>query len=103
MDFARGRLPVANLRRLRDTGDAVGFDREAWREMAGLGWTGMLIPEDLGGNGFGCFGLGLVLEALGRTLAASPLFSTVVLSGSALALFPEHPGARAVLEEIAAG
>lgn len=103
MDFARGRLPVANLRKLRDTGDATGFDRDAWREMAGLGWTGMLIPENLGGNGFGYFGLGLVLEALGHTLAASPLYSTVVLSGSALALFPDHAGARSLLEKIAAG
>ena len=65
VDFARARLPVTNLRSLRDSHDPTGFDREAWREMADLGWTGMLIPEELGGNGFGYFGLGLVMEALG--------------------------------------
>jgi alkylation response protein AidB-like acyl-CoA dehydrogenase len=101
--FARERLPVANLRRLRDTGDATGFDRDAWREMADLGWTGMLIPEPLGGNGFGHFGLGLVLEALGRTLAASPLFSTVVLSGTALAHASDAEPSRNLLRQIAAG
>ncbi|HET9693620.1 MAG TPA: acyl-CoA dehydrogenase family protein [Steroidobacteraceae bacterium] len=103
LDFARARLPVANLRRLRDSGDATGFDRAAWTEMAELGWTGMLVPEELGGNAFGHFGLGLVLEALGRTLAASPMFSTVVLSGTALKLADGHADARAWLSRIAAG
>ena len=64
LDFARTRLPVANLRQLRDSSDPTGFDRAAWKEMADLGWTGMLIPEELGGNGFGYYGLGLVTEAL---------------------------------------
>jgi alkylation response protein AidB-like acyl-CoA dehydrogenase len=104
LEFARNRLPVNNLRRLRDTHDPVGFDREAWREMAELGWTGMLIPEEHGGNGFGCFGLGLVLEALGRTLAASPLLSTAALSATALGEAAAGSAtAREWLAKIAAG
>jgi alkylation response protein AidB-like acyl-CoA dehydrogenase len=102
-DFAHQRLPVSQFRRLRDGQDPVGFDREAWAEMAALGWTGMLIPESLGGNGFGHFGLGLVLEALGRTLAASPLHSTVVLSGTALSLSGDSARANELLRAIAAG
>jgi alkylation response protein AidB-like acyl-CoA dehydrogenase len=102
-DFARQRLPVTQFRRLRDDGDPVGFDRKAWAEMAALGWTGMLIPESLGGNAFGHFGLGLVLEALGRTLAASPLHSTVVLSGTALSLSGGSARANELLRAIAAG
>ena len=54
----------------------------------------MLVPEELGGNGYGHYGLGLVLQALGRTLAASPLQSTVVLAGSTLQLAGEQPAAR---------
>ena len=103
LDFARQRLPVSELRRQRDTGEATGFDRAAWTEMAGLGWTGMLVSEELGGNGFGHFGLGLVLEALGRTLAASPMQSTAVLSGTALNSAGSHPVARELLGRIAAG
>jgi alkylation response protein AidB-like acyl-CoA dehydrogenase len=102
-DFARTRLPVTNLRKLRDSNDATGFDREAWREMAELGWTGMLIPEELGGNGFGHFGLGLVIEALGRTLAATPMQSTVVLAGTALAQAKDSTAATEALARIAAG
>ena len=44
-DFFSARLPVAALRRLRDADDANGFDRAAWREMADLGWAGVLVPE----------------------------------------------------------
>lgn len=103
LEFARAQLPVARLRRLRDTSDPTGFDRAAWREMADLGWAGMLVPEELGGNGYGHHGLGLVLQALGRTLAATPLQSTVVLSGSALRLAGTQPAAAEWLPRIAAG
>jgi alkylation response protein AidB-like acyl-CoA dehydrogenase len=103
VDFARARLPVANLRRLRDGADATGFDRGAWREMADLGWAGMLIAEELGGNGFGYLGLGLVMESLGRTLAASPLLSTVVLSGTALSRTADSEESKALLAGIARG
>jgi alkylation response protein AidB-like acyl-CoA dehydrogenase len=102
-EFARARLPVARLRRLRDAADATGFDRATWREIADLGWAGMLVPEDLGGNGYGHQGLGLVLQALGRTLAATPLQSTVVLAGSALQLAGDTPAAREWLPRIGAG
>jgi alkylation response protein AidB-like acyl-CoA dehydrogenase len=102
-EFARARLPVARLRRLRDAADATGFDRATWREIADLGWAGMLVPEDLGGNGYGHQGLGLVLQALGRTLAATPLQSTVVLAGSVLQLAGDTPAAREWLPRIGAG
>jgi acyl-CoA dehydrogenase len=103
LDFARDKLPVANLRKLRDGADPLGYDRAAWEQMAELGWTGMLIPDELGGNGFGAFGLGLVLGALGRTLAATPLQSTVVLSGSLLLRAQESAAARELLPRIASG
>src|SRR5262249_3806058 len=58
--------------------------RPLWREMAGLGWTGFLVAEERGGSGFGMVGLGQVLEAAGRTLAATPLISTALLGAGAL-------------------
>lgn len=102
IEFARERLPVATLRRLRDTHDATGFDLPLWRQMGELGWTGMLIPADLGGTEFGYLGLGLVIEALGRTLAATPMLSTVALSGSAIALSGDDERTRELLTQIAA-
>jgi len=86
LEFFREKSPITALRKLRDTQDADGFSRPLWREMAELGWTGFLVPEEWGGSGFGHVGLGLVMEAAGRTLAATPLLSTSLIGASALVL-----------------
>ncbi len=85
-EFFRERAPITALRKLRDTNDPDGFSRPLWREMAELGWTGFLVPEDHGGTGFGVLGLAQVMEAAGRTLAASALVSTALLGASLLTL-----------------
>ena len=101
--FFQERLPIANLRKLRDTKDATGFDRVAWKEMADLGFAGIMISEKYGGTDFGPVGLGLVLEQAGRTLAASPLVSTVLLCGSAVQLAGNATQRQDILSAIAAG
>jgi alkylation response protein AidB-like acyl-CoA dehydrogenase len=101
--FFQERLPVANLRKLRDTKDATGFDRAAWKEMTDLGFAGILISEKYGGTEFGPVGLGLVLEQAGRTLAATPITSTVLLCGSAVQLAGNATQRQEILSAIAAG
>ena len=91
-DMAKGwvqeKSPVTAFRKLRDSGEGQGFDVAAWREMAEMGWAGVIIPEAYGGSNFGYLSLGLVLEETGRTLTASPLLvsaaaaSALVLGGS---------------------
>ena len=78
--------PVTAFRKMRDSGNADGFDRGVWKEMCEMGWAGILVPEDLGGSGLDYLTLGLVLEETGRTLTASPLFSTALVATSALLL-----------------
>lgn len=82
--FAAERAPVAQLRQLRDSRDEVGFSRELWKEMAEMGWAGVLVPEENGGAGFGYVGAGLIAEEVGRNLSATPLLSTAVLAVTAL-------------------
>jgi len=82
-DFVRERSPVSRVRELRDAGDPLGYSPELWKEMAELGWVGVLIPESYGGAGMGLADLAVVLEALGRTLAPEPFLSSVLL-GAAL-------------------
>src|ERR1700759_5735953 len=86
LDFFRERSPITALRKLRDDKDPVGFSRDLWRQMAGLGWTGFLISEDDGGSAFGMTELAQFKQASGRTLAASPLLSTALLGASLLSL-----------------
>ena len=73
--YAAEKLPVSQLRALRKDGKA--YDAGSWKEIAELGFTGVIVPEEFGGSGFGYVGLGQVLEAQGRTLAASPLLRAV--------------------------
>jgi acyl-CoA dehydrogenase len=84
MDFFRERSPITELRKLRDSNDPDGFSRSIWRMIAELGWTGFLVSEDHGGTGFGLTGMIQVMEAAGRTLAATPLLSTAVIAASLL-------------------
>jgi len=85
-DWVREHSPVSRVRQLRDTKDATGFSRSLWKQMAELGWVGIVFPEEYGGAGMGFADLAVVLEALGRTLAPEPFLSTVLLGGQALAL-----------------
>jgi acyl-CoA dehydrogenase len=85
-DFVAEKSPISRVRELRDSGDATGFSRELWKEMADLGWAGILFSEELGGADLGMAEFVTVLEALGRTLAPEPFLSTVLLAGQALRL-----------------
>src|SRR5262249_32065225 len=62
------------------------FDRELWRGMGELAWTGTAIPESYGGAGFGYLELCVLAEELGRCLAPTPFSSSVYLATEALLL-----------------
>lgn len=83
-DFVRERAPVSALRHVRDTHQPDGFDRALWRELCDLGLPSVAWSEREGGAGLGAVELGLVIEELGRTLAATPLFASVVLAGEVI-------------------
>jgi alkylation response protein AidB-like acyl-CoA dehydrogenase len=101
--FAAERAPVAQLRKLRDQNDGVGFDRAVWKEMANMGWAGVLVPEEHGGAGFGYVGAGLIAEEIGRNLSATPLVSTAVLAVTALLRGGSAAQKESLLPAIAGG
>lgn len=51
-----------------------------WKELAGLGWLGLHLPEELGGEGYGLPELAVVVEALGEVVAPGPFLPTVLAS-----------------------
>ena len=85
-EFLTARSPVSRQRALRDEGSESGFDAQLWQDAVALGWSAIPFPENLGGLDFGCMGLGPIFESIGSNLSASPLLSSVVLSGSLLHL-----------------
>lgn len=102
-DFVRQHAPMSRTRAQRDSGDPTGFSRALWRQMAELGWTGILIPEEYGGANMGLADLVVVLEALGRTVAPEPFLSTVLLAGQLLTRAGSAQQKQAWLPGIAAG
>ena len=94
---------MKDLRRLRDANDPVGFSRDLWKQMAELGWAGIVLPEELGGADLGYAELGLVLEECGRTLAATPFVSTVLLGANALLLAGNGTQQKDLLGAVAKG
>ena len=101
--WVQEKSPVTAFRKLRDSGNRDGFDRAAWKEMAEMGWSGILIPEEFGGTGLGYLTLGLVLEETGRTLTASPLVSTALTATTALLLAGSDAQKKKYLPAIAEG
>jgi alkylation response protein AidB-like acyl-CoA dehydrogenase len=101
--WTQEKSPVSAFRKMRDSGQPLNYDPAAFAEMAEMGWTGVIIPEEYGGSDFGYLSLGLVLEETGRTLTASPLLSTALAAASALILGGSAAQKEAWLPKIAAG
>jgi alkylation response protein AidB-like acyl-CoA dehydrogenase len=101
--WTQEKSPVSAFRKMRDSGQALGYDPAAFAEMAEMGWTGVIVPEEYGGSDFGYLSLGLVLEETGRTLTASPLLATALAAASALILGGSAAQKEAWLPKIAAG
>ncbi len=82
--FLTENAPVSAFREIRDSKNPDGFSRELWKEMAAMGWAGIIVDEQYGGSEFGYVGAGVLAEQMGRNLTASPFFSTSVLGATAV-------------------
>ena len=102
-EFLAGNAGPDVVRELRDGGNSQGFTDATWSQMVELGWPGILVPEEHGGLGFTHAAMGQVMEQLGRTLAASPLFASGVVGASLLASAGSDQQKRELLPRIAGG
>jgi alkylation response protein AidB-like acyl-CoA dehydrogenase len=81
-DFLAARYKSERIRELAES--EHGFEQGDWQEMAELGWPGLALPEEWGGQGLGIVELAVLFEELGYALAPTPLLSNTV-AGLALA------------------
>jgi alkylation response protein AidB-like acyl-CoA dehydrogenase len=70
-----------------------------WDDLVAMGWLGLHLPAELGGEGYGLLELGVVLEELGRACAPGPFLPTVAAS----ALLHALDGPADVIRALAAG
>ena len=99
-DFLASRFKSERIREIADSED--GFDASGWQEMAELGWTGLALPEEWGGQGLGAVELAILFEEMGYALAPSPLFSTTI-AGLALAFCGSDDQKERYLRPLAEG
>jgi alkylation response protein AidB-like acyl-CoA dehydrogenase len=72
------------LRHWRDRDCPDGFGHDLWKQMAELGFNGILVAEEDGGLGMGHVEAGIVLEEIGRNLTPSPFLTSSVLAATAI-------------------
>src|ERR1700736_2695775 len=64
--------------KVRATAEAAAYDPALWQEIVDLGWPGIAVAEEHGGQGLGAVELAVLLEELGYACAATPFLSTAV-------------------------
>lgn len=92
-EFLNGECSTALVRKMEL--DPLGYPPELWAKCAEMGWPGMCLPEEYGGQALPLAYLGLVLQEVGRAVAPVPLHSTAV---TAITLARHAP--KAVCEQI---
>ena len=100
-DFLEKECPKKLVRDMIE--DEQGYSPELWRKMAGLGWQGLVFPEEYGGVGVSFLDLAVLLEEMGRALVPGPFVPTVVLAGGAISAAGSEEQKQEFLTRIAEG
>jgi alkylation response protein AidB-like acyl-CoA dehydrogenase len=64
--------------KVREAAEGAAYDEALWKELVELGWPGIAVAEEHGGQGLGAVELAVLLEELGYACAASPFLSSAV-------------------------
>ena len=68
----------SSFAKVREAAEAAEYDGALWQELRELGWPGIAVAEEHGGQGLGAVELAVLLEELGYACAATPYLSTAV-------------------------
>src|SRR3954453_2159434 len=75
-DFLAAGLNSEKIRALAESDDA--FSADLWREIADLGWPGLMVGADYGGQELGTIELAVLFEQLGYALTPGPGLSNTL-------------------------
>ncbi|MBE1531200.1 acyl-CoA dehydrogenase family protein [Actinomadura algeriensis] len=100
-ELLAGRAAAAGARAM--AADPAGHSLDLWKEMTGLGWTGLPFADADGGAGGEFLDACLLFEELGRALVPSPLAASVAACGMPIARFGTPDQRARWLGAIAAG
>jgi alkylation response protein AidB-like acyl-CoA dehydrogenase len=83
-EMLASRSPLAKV---REAAESRSYDDALWKEICELGWPGIAIAEEHGGQGLGMVELAILCEELGYACAATPF-----LSNASAGFFIERAG-----------
>ena len=94
-DVARELLTARSpMARVREAAEAAEYDGALWSELVQLGWPGIAVAEEHGGQGLGAVELAVLVEELGYACAATPFLSTATAAAVIQAAGTDEQRAR---------
>ncbi|MFC1892537.1 acyl-CoA dehydrogenase family protein [Chloroflexota bacterium] len=100
-DFLTDKFPKTVVQEIEDS--ELGYSPDIWQEMAGLGWMGLVFPEEYDGAEMTFLDLAILLEEMGRACLPGPYFSTVILGGLPILDIGSEEQKKEYLPKIASG
>jgi alkylation response protein AidB-like acyl-CoA dehydrogenase len=80
--------------KVRSAAEARADDDALWRELCELGWPGIAVAEEHGGQGLGAVELAVLLEQLGYACAATPFLPSAAAAAAIQAAGTDAQRAR---------
>jgi alkylation response protein AidB-like acyl-CoA dehydrogenase len=90
-ELLSARSPFAKVREAAEAGE---YDAALWSELVALGWPGIAVAQEHGGQGLGAVELAVLLEELGYACAATPFLSTAAAAAVIQAAGSDEQRAR---------
>ena len=91
-EFLASRFKSEKVRELAESDSP--YDDAIWKQMCELGWPGIAIAEEHGGQGLGVVELVILLEEMGYALAPSPFISNAYAGAAIQAAGSDEQRAR---------
>lgn len=94
-DVARELLTARSpMAKVREAAEAAEYDGALWSELVALGWPGIAVAQEHGGQGLGAVELAVLAEELGYACAATPFLSTATAAAVIQAAGTDEQRAR---------
>ena len=100
-EFLEANCPTTLVRELEAT--AEGYSPALWEQMAGLGWMGLALPIEHGGEGGDAVDQLVLSEEMGRALLPSPYMTSTVTCGQLVTQAGSSPQRGEILPQLAQG
>ncbi|HVN27387.1 MAG TPA: acyl-CoA dehydrogenase family protein, partial [Candidatus Binataceae bacterium] len=76
--FLADNCPTTYVRKMM--ADPTAHDPEFWKKIVDLGWPGLLIPEQYGGQGGSFLDMTVIAEEAGKALVPGPFFTSALIA-----------------------